>query len=119
MNRSIDRALVHHYVSETVCESPAFEVGGQTIQRLVERRPWIMPGCSMCSRVPSENQLHLVIDTLVHRKVAPAIGLLAVAAPHSPVRVTSCLCVYHRGRLVIHNNLEQQMPVFMRCSSSS
>jgi hypothetical protein len=53
----------------------------------------------MCSR-GTEWQFTLgrVIDTLVHRKrVAPAMGPLLLP-PHSPVRVTSCLCAYHRGQ---------------------
>jgi hypothetical protein len=71
----------------------------------------------MCSRVPSEIYTWTG-DTLVHRNGSSCHRLLAVAAAFSrsrhfmPVRIIA-------DRLVIHNNLEQQMPVFMRCSSSS
>jgi hypothetical protein len=72
----------------------------------------------MCSRVPSgQFTLGRVILWFIENG-SSCHRLLAVAAAFSrsrhfmPVRIIA-------DRLVIHNNLEQQMPVFMRCSSSS
>jgi hypothetical protein len=50
------------------------------------------------------------------KTVAP--GALAVAAAFSPFASLHACVRIIADRLVIHNNLEQQMPVFMRCSSS-
>jgi hypothetical protein len=102
------------YVSRTVCESPAFEVGGQTIRKTGRAETLIMPRrCSNVSRVPSESRIYTWTGNRYFgsSKTSPAIGSLLLP-PHSPVRVTSCLCAYHRGQARDTQYLEQQMPVF-------
>jgi hypothetical protein len=117
--QSIDRALVHH-----TCQGPFVnlrEVGGQTIRKTGRAETDHAEEVLQCVReyrVKAEFTLGRVIDTLVHRKRvghrAPCCcrRILPFASLHACVRIIA-------DRLVIHNNLEQQMPVFMRCSSSS
>jgi hypothetical protein len=95
-------------VSRTVCEPPS--VGGQTIRKTgraetLDHAEEVLQ-CVREYRVKAEFTLGRVIDTLVHRKrVAPAIGLLAVAAAFSRSHFMP-VCII--SRLVIHN-FEQQM----------
>jgi hypothetical protein len=69
--------------------------------------------CSNVSRVPSESRIYTWTGNRYFgsSKTSPAIGSLLLP-PHSPVRVTSCLCAYHRGQARDTQYLEQQMPVF-------
>jgi hypothetical protein len=68
----------------------------------------------------AEFTLVRVINALVHRKrVVPVIGRLAAAAAFSRSLRFMPLCATIADRLIIHINMEQQMPVFVRCSSSS
>ncbi len=100
--QSIDRSCSGApYVSRTVCESPAFEVGGQTIRKTgraetLDHAEEVLQ-CVREYRVKAEFTLGRVIDTLVHRKrVAPTIGLLAVAAAFSRSRHFMPVCVSSR-----------------------
>jgi hypothetical protein len=69
-------------------------------------------------RMKGEFTLVRVINTLVHRKrVVPVIGLLAAAAAFSRSLRFMPLCATIADRLMIHNNMEQQMPAFIGCSS--
>jgi hypothetical protein len=82
----------------TVCESPAFEVG-QTIRKTgraeTDHAEEVLN--VFASTEKAEFTLGRVIDTLVHRKrVAPAIGLLAVAAAFSRSRHFMPVCVSSR-----------------------
>jgi hypothetical protein len=94
--QSIDRALVHH-----TCQGPFVnlrEVGGQTIRKTGRAETDHAEEVLQCVREYRVNQFTLgrVIDTLVHRK---RVGHRApCCCRHSPVRVTSCLCAYHRGQ---------------------
>ncbi len=76
----------------------------------------------MCSRVPSESRIYTwtgnryfgssKTSSSCQRAPCCCRRILPFASLHACVRIIA-------DRLVIHNNLEQQMPVFMRCSSSS
>jgi hypothetical protein len=92
--QSIDRALVHH-----TCQGPFVNlppsVGGQTIQRLVD-----LGSCRGGAQCVREYRVK-AIYTWTGRyfgssKVAPAIGLLAVAAAFSRSRHFMPVCVSSR-----------------------
>jgi hypothetical protein len=112
-NRSIDRSGAP-YVSRTVCESPAFEVGGQTIRKTGRAETLIMPRrCSMCSRVPSESRIYTWTGNRYFgsSKTSSSCHRLLAVAAFSRSRHFMPVCVSSRTGSVIHN-LEQQMPVF-------